>query len=118
MDIKLAKKVIKYVEKNPSRWDQDSFLYIPETPDTSSVDILSKSRKEIVTCGTTACIAGWALILSKKDKRQEIVNRCNDWTSAGAAALDIPYATAADIFNSMNPNVALSMLKDLIDANS
>lgn len=50
LNVKLINKVIKHIEEEPRRFDMDCWIY----------------ENEEAPCGTSCCIAGWALILNRK----------------------------------------------------
>lgn len=113
MNIKLAKKVIEHVKKYPDQHKQESYLDNPNHG--YSLEDITKPRKDILECGTTACLAGWALVLSPRKKRQEIVNqKFIDWTEAGSLALGIESQAGYNLFNIMNEQLAIDTLKEMI----
>lgn len=112
MNIKLAKKVIEHVEKYPEQHEQESYLDNPNRYCT--LEDLTKPRKDILECGTTACLTGWALVLSPRKKRQKIVNQTSDWVDAGSLALGIDHLTSHNLFNIMNEQLAIDTLKEMI----
>ena len=58
MNTKLLRRVAKHISEEPRRFDMGYM--------TTPLDEIPKRRQP--PCGTVACIAGWALILSKKAK--------------------------------------------------
>jgi hypothetical protein len=54
MNIKLLKRIIRKIRQEPKQFDMDTFFF--------------KRRRGVPNCGTTACIAGWAIALNKRLK--------------------------------------------------
>lgn len=64
-------------------------------------------------CGTTACIAGWAVYLYPQD-----VKRGDDWVTAGARILGLEKDLARNLFVdfNLNPKRAAKVLNGLADS--
>jgi len=98
MNEQLMREVASYIEKHPSNYDQN--MWIENNED----------------CGTTACIAGWAMILSGKyvvgpaaifpgSNRADFYDAVdgdvlvNSFEDTGAEVLDIPIEDARILFD-------------------
>lgn len=60
-----ARQIADIIRKNPDRYNQESYFYIPALDDRSNRDVsLSVLRMPENTCGSTECVAGHALMLA------------------------------------------------------
>ncbi len=85
--------VADIIEAAPELHDQDEWTYDPGlsySPDP--VDLAGEVEN---VCGTTSCMAGWAVRLAPYDVVAEVGT---DWDAAGAAMLGLNYAPAHHLF--------------------
>lgn len=61
MNITLLEKVLNLIEEKPEKWEQASWVDSRELTPGQLAD-MQAGKYEM--CGTTACVAGWALLLS------------------------------------------------------
>lgn len=59
----LAYKVLDHVERHRAAFNMDTWVYSPDDTAVKLDDLLSEK------CGTTACFAGWAILLSGYEMR-------------------------------------------------
>ena len=86
--------VADIIEFTPERWDQDTWFRNRELLDPLPTAVIGRGA---VKCGTTACVAGWAVALSSE------VKNFWPWEYAGADALGLAYDMANDLFRSSLP---------------
>lgn len=67
MNVKLLRQVKKHILKNPARLYMDEGILIGEPGDQLSD---WRTSRRFAECGTAACIAGWACVLSGSDPKR------------------------------------------------
>lgn len=86
--------VADIIEQHPERHDQVVWVGAVRTvddPDVGTIRLVAAAG----SCGTAACVAGWAVAASPV----ELVGEIHDWVSAGARALGLDYHLAALVFD-------------------
>ena len=90
--------VADIIEFTPERWDQGAWLIERSDFDVTVHDIpRSAIAHGVKECGTTACVAGWAVALTPEV--QMPVTAVHDWEMAGAAALGLHENLAYELFD-------------------
>ena len=90
--------VADIIEFTPERWDQGTWLIERSDLDVTVHDIpKSAIAHGVKECGTTACVAGWAVALTPDD--QMPVTVLHDWDRAGAVALGLSEDFADYLFD-------------------
>lgn len=86
--------VADIIEQQPGRFDMENWVasgdedqVVPTRP------VLLAGLANDLDCGTTCCVAGWAIALTPR--HQVLVE---DWTTAGARSLGLSYMFAATLF--------------------
>jgi hypothetical protein len=93
-NVELLQQTMQYIKDHSEQHDQQVFVGISG-------------------CGTVACFAGWAAILSGWSEQQ--VSSTRMW-AAGAQLLGISIVEAGILFNSQNTRSQLElMVKDLVN---
>lgn len=93
----LFKQIIDVIQTWPERWDQSNFARtwdddLNPIPLEDCVINFEWDGQAEVTCGTTQCVAGWAVAISDKEKFVKNVNNDTtglNWTEDGRDALGI-----------------------------
>lgn len=89
--------VADLIEFTPQRWEQRHHYF--EDPDTPGRDDERTRPYEVagavVSCGTTACIAGWGVVLNPRF--QTVVGLC--WSEAGRDSLGLESDLADVLFD-------------------
>lgn len=132
INTEIAEKVLRSIFAEPDRHEQRTWLTVPEDPEGPYV-IDSSTMSE--SCGTSACIAGWAalhagwkvevhlsglgggrrldLVSPEGEKvNQDVYNV--DLKTAGRDALGISNLEAASIFHMMDERFAVVSLYSLV----
>lgn len=86
--------VADIIDLNPERWDQSCWI------DTGDMAIPGGVYGRGMECGTTACIAGWAVILTPRPTDAPMGY---DWYWAGAQALGLDVDFAEYLFRATLP---------------
>jgi hypothetical protein len=84
--------VADIIEQHPEKHDQNSFTS-EDAPWYSTYEAAGSASE--VRCGTTACVAGWAVLLTPKSQTDEFTD---DWSDDGAKALGLDDDLASEIF--------------------
>lgn len=102
----LFKQIADVIQTWPERWDQSNFARtwdddLNPIPLEDCVINFEWDGQAEVTCGTTQCVAGWAVAISDKERFVKNVN--NDttgtkWTEDGEKALGITSVEANWLF--------------------
>ncbi len=82
--------VADLIEAHPERWDQQTWADTSDDTPESPTGQVGRGPE----CGTTACVAGWAVRLSPS----ELIDGELDWEGAGAVALGLSPDLAKAIF--------------------
>lgn len=90
------RKVAKMVEKYEDRFEMSEWMAVPDVGWLAPGKIAKYvgSPDEPIRCGTTACVAGWACAIYKKE-----VDPDESWHENGARILGIDDETADFLFN-------------------
>ena len=100
------------IEFEPEKWDQSYWIHLGISQVFSTPESLAGSGDETGECGTSFCVAGWAVKLTPRDQIEQLghddagcLNRGSSgaWQDAGAAALGLTYACASELFSGFNP---------------
>jgi hypothetical protein len=67
VNVKLLRQIKKHILKNPDRLYMGEGILVGEPGDALPI---WEANKEFPECGTTACIAGWACILSGSNPKR------------------------------------------------
>lgn len=92
MNTKLLNKIIRHIREKPKRFD---------------MKILAK-KSRLTPCGTAACIAGWAVLLTRADKQDKksfhslIDSGLLSFWYAGASAIGLDQEEARQLFETYN----------------
>lgn len=101
------------IERKPGVFDMDSYLNASDMDEEEGlrggVRFTAGKAKE-VSCGTTACVAGWAVLLAPPSQRQDLNS---DWDKAGGKLLGLSYDAACSLFYSGNRDVTPELLREL-----
>jgi hypothetical protein len=109
---KMFYQIADIIEENPERWNQDSWID-NETGwiDSNNSAIIYNGTE--YQCGTTQCVAGWAVLLNHEGLSEDgstdgalcfnddyVISRfsCEDWISVGARVLGLSEKDAAILF--------------------
>jgi hypothetical protein len=84
LNVRLLRRVQKHIEAEPRRMKMK--LWLDRNP-------FERERSALPPCGTTACIAGWALILSGKHLRREV-----NYLAQGQKILGLTRDEAGNLF--------------------
>lgn len=115
------RRIARMIRKHPQHFHMDSVVSTANDQDhayfSSAKGLVrwfkSRKRKLENECGTTACIAGWAVYLYPDD-----VARGDDWVKAGARILGLDIDTARNLFTDfdLTPKKAANVLDGIADA--
>lgn len=67
LNVELLNDVLDLIEKTPTKWEQSSWISVITISDEQK-NLLDQEQYEL--CGTQACVAGWAMLLSHEWKPQ------------------------------------------------
>jgi hypothetical protein len=81
MNVKLLRKVKKHILEEPKRLFMRTYVFKKSYEGEKLRTCMGKKR-DFARCGTAACIAGWAVLLSKKGDTVNLVT--------GREALELP----------------------------
>ena len=105
-----AQAVLDYILMNPEKHDQSLWV--------KDANGWAPTPEQFDSCGTTMCVAGTAawLTRSEEDFKELVRNgyierESTGWERAGAEALGLDYMQAAQLFFTMDNEVALDMLR-------
>lgn len=106
VNVKLVKKVAKYIREHPEHYDQRVFLRGSTVgPLNLRVSILNK-------CGTVACVAGTAIAFCDKRRLKKVEGW--DWDEAGEIALGIDERLAFWLFSTRRNEDAMPFVLDAL----
>lgn len=92
MNTKLLNKIIRHIREKPKRFN---------------MKVLAR-KSRLTTCGTAACIAGWAVLLTRADKQDKksfhslIDSGLVSFWYAGASAIGLDQEEARQLFEAYN----------------
>lgn len=117
VNVEAVQQVLAQIESHPDLHDQDSFEMPWSEQDEDYAEDLAEYRRENDLdenwCGTTRCIAGWALFFKYGEGwRGEVEPPFT--ASAAAQALGITMSQAYDIFFEYSDTLAIQKLKGLL----
>lgn len=121
----LAKRVVETIELFPEKHEQDIWVGVPLVEDGETVlnwngYIQATPEQVIESCGTSACLAGWSVLLTghtyNRGRVEGVPSKC---TCCGDAAveeyaaelLELDYQQADNLFMDMNERSALERLR-------
>ena len=107
MNTKLLRKIQKHILEEPKRLFMDSFVDRMERYENSNEFLRATNRdflSEIPPCGTTGCIAGWAVLFELPEEQDDDIRRWNltFFQDTGARLLDISDKQAEMLFYTQN----------------
>lgn len=130
MNIELAEQILNQIKSKPKThyqghwWDNDQNL-------DGNGDSRVNTVENVDECGSTACVAGWALLFSGyKFRTHHFVDQVQvpgetgwqafpgwiDPLTKGANLLGLDPQTAYSLFHSETEEEAIEVLEDLVDA--
>lgn len=129
----MFKRILKQIELNPKSFHMAEWEHRFGTMDVYEISIYNPATGEsgyvsTAECGTTRCVAGWAVFFDAVDKGVNVTNRylyqisrdANgnsliwdyvDYQGLGANILDISHEEADDLFHTDN-ETAYHMVKE------
>lgn len=120
MNTDLAEQIIGKILMEPERFDMAEWFGRYDEGEGEVVRVMGRAGRLRADCGTTACIAGWALLLTLADDvpvygAHVVIDGCPRSTLGEAArALDLAWDVAEILFTRLDNDEAVPALKFLI----